>query len=155
MPTTELISAQGVWDAELMFFVATDTVDDDIVSSLLILGTPAAGLAVRLYMPTQPATADNVLTVTIHGSLTEDGANIEGGMVYTKEFDEDIWDDVDYVETIIPFTLPSYTPWVVMTIDQSDATPDDITGLIAGIVTDYKAVDWSRQPGWIAAATVP
>jgi hypothetical protein len=150
---TELLSAQGVFDKEQMFFIATDVVADDVTSSLLIFGTPLAGLAVRLYMPVQPVTADNVVTISIHGSLTEDGANIEGGMVYSKAFDEDIWDDQSYIDTIIPFTLSTDAPWAVCKIIQDDT--DTITGLMAGIVLNHKAVDWTREPGWDITKSIP
>jgi len=152
---TELLSAQGVFDAEQMFVVATDTIDQaSEVGSVLLLGTPLTGLAARVLMPTAPTTASNVVTVSIHGSLTEDGAIVSGSMYYKRDLPIALWTTPGLVEFIIPFALPLEGPWAVMTIAQS-LGPDDITGMIAGIVVDHKNGDWSRVPGWNLTATIP
>ena len=152
---TELLSAQGVFDKEQMFFIPTTAIAaSPFKSSLLLLGTPSAGLAVRLVMPVQPTTTDNVVTVTLHGSLTEDGAIVAGSMGYEKVLVETLWDTPLKLETLIPFSFPTDTPWAVLILTQS-LGPDTLTGWSAGIVLDHKQGDWTREPGWDISKDFP
>jgi len=157
----QLKSAQGVFDALLMFLDGTETdVDTNTYTvSLQAFGTHPAGMAVRLIIPAAsgPTTEDNDITFSVHGSLTEDGAAVDGTPVFSKVVKEDTMDTITNVETLIPFVLPSEVGWIVFKIAQTGANTDDLSGIIAGIVTDlgYKGGHLTRVDPWQITKDIP
>ena len=152
--TDQYNSAQGVFDAEQILFKITDVVSGastDSPNEVLLLGTPAGGLAVRAVFTVKPTSGVTTLTLTLTGS--SDGSTADGEMIVQKAIAAANYPSGSF-ETLIPFTLPIEDPYLVMTIAQA-GTPETLTGVVAGIVLDHKAVDWTRAPGWDTTATIP
>lgn len=153
---TEFQSAQGVFDALQMFWNGSETVDtnDEDGTALLVLGTPSAGLAVRIVIPSGiTLTASQIVTFTLTG-LKVDGSTLEPtAPVYTKSFTKAEY-DAGITETLIPFTFATDAPYVNLNMAQAEVA-NDFSGIVAGIVTDHKSVDWTREPGWNISKDVP
>lgn len=153
-------TGSGVFDKELMLWVGTETIDQttEISASLLLLGTPASGLAVRVNIPTGiTLTASQILTFTLNGCAADGTTVITDAlatvMVITKaQYDAAVV--TGNLEFMIPFSFPSTVPYVKLTLVQTEAA-NDLTGLIAGVVLNHKAGDWDRVEGWVISATVP
>lgn len=153
-------TGMGVFDKELMLWDGTETIDQasEISASLLLLGTPNSGLAVRVNIPTGVTlTASQVLTFTLNGCAADGTTVITDAlstvMVITKaQYDAAVV--TGNLEFMIPFSYPSTVPYVKLTLVQTE-TANDLTGLIAGVVLNHKAGDWDRVEGWVISATVP
>jgi hypothetical protein len=155
MPNLE--SVAGVFDAQQMFFIATDAVTGaSEKSSLLNFGTPPGGMAVRINIPSGsiPTTEDNDLTITVHGSATEDGAIIDGTENFELILKEDTMTPIGDIEAQLNFQLPIEAAWIVFTITQA-LGPDTLTGLVAGLITGHKTGQWDRTSPWETTKSIP
>ncbi len=153
---TEFQSAQGVFDAEQMFWDGSETVDtnDEDGAVLLTIGTPAAGLAVRIIIPSGlTLTASQVVTFLLTG-LQVDGSTLEPtAPSYEKSFTKAEY-DAGITETLIPFSFATDAPYINLNMAQAQ-TANDFSGIVAGIVLDHKQGDWTREPGWDISKDLP